>query len=152
MLSYVGPIATILIKKAIAKSTTVSDLIEHLIHNLPSNHKAKFRSKANALLKNTNDDTEPGTRSQSTNMQISTLSPESQHSSPSTSGITQINQTFLSKCEIELANFIGPMAKLIVQNANRKLSPQDFIESIAQRIPSPTHANQFRQRMLAEID
>jgi serine/threonine protein kinase len=152
LLSYVGPIATILLKQAIAQAFTIRDLVEHLVHNVPDVNKAKFRSQVNALLQNTNDETEPGTKPQFTNLLSSALSPESRHAPSQLSGVTQINPAFLSKCEAELANFIGPMAKLIVQNANRKLSPPQFIESLAQRIPNPVQADKFRQRMLADME
>jgi serine/threonine protein kinase len=152
MLSYIGPIATILVKQAIAQATTLNELVEHLVRNIPEPHKAKFRSQANALLQNTNDDTEPGTRPQFTSLLTSAPSSESKYTPSRLSSVTQINSELLSKCEQELANFIGPMAKLIVQNANRKLPPQEFIVSIARRIPNPTQADQFLQLMLGKIE
>lgn len=68
----------------------------------------------------------------------------SSHSAP------LVSQDFAKRCQEELVEFIGPIASIVCQRAlhqNPSLSEQDFVETLAQQIPSPEDANAFRQRL-----
>jgi serine/threonine protein kinase len=57
--------------------------------------------------------------------------------------------TFIAKCEKELTNYIGPIAKMLVNKILTKhpdLAPAELIELLAQQIPQPLPADEFRQR------
>ncbi len=57
---------------------------------------------------------------------------------------------WLEACRRELAECIGPMAKLLLDSVLAKqtgLSAEALLEAIAMRIPNPAQASQFRRRM-----
>ncbi|WP_448604527.1 protein kinase domain-containing protein [Thermoleptolyngbya sp.] len=57
---------------------------------------------------------------------------------------------WLEACRRELAECIGPMAKLLLDSVLAKqtgLSAEALVEAIAIKIPNPAQANQFRSRM-----
>jgi eukaryotic-like serine/threonine-protein kinase len=61
-----------------------------------------------------------------------------------------VSQDFVQRCQNELMEFIGPIASIVCQRSlrqNPSLSEQDFVETLAQQIPSPQDANAFRQRL-----
>lgn len=60
-----------------------------------------------------------------------------------------LTATFMAKCEKELTNYIGPIAKMLVNKIFTKhadLAPAELIELLAQHISQPLPANEFRQR------
>jgi serine/threonine protein kinase len=60
-----------------------------------------------------------------------------------------LTATFMAKCEQELTNYIGPIAKMLVNKIFTKhadLAPAELIELLAQHIAQPLPANEFRQR------
>jgi serine/threonine protein kinase len=60
-----------------------------------------------------------------------------------------LTATFIAKCEQELINYIGPIAKMLVKKIFTKhpdLAPAELIELLAQHIPQPLSADDFRQR------
>ncbi|NKB18012.1 MAG: hypothetical protein HC770_07900 [Pseudanabaena sp. CRU_2_10] len=60
-----------------------------------------------------------------------------------------VDENFVHRCEHELADLIGPMAKLIVQRSMKgKSSVPDLVEAIALQIPNPQTANEFRRRVI----
>jgi serine/threonine protein kinase len=61
----------------------------------------------------------------------------------------ELTATFMAKCEQELTNYIGPIAKMLVNKIFTKhadLAPAELIELLAQHISQPLPANEFRQR------
>ena len=85
---------------------------------------------------------------QNTNMGRATFS-----GSPILSPIQpSLNQDFLELCRRELAEFIGPMATVICRRTlaqNPGISPFDFVEALAQKIPNPQQAQEFRQKVIS---
>jgi serine/threonine protein kinase len=72
---------------------------------------------------------------------------------PSTSPQTssRLNQDFINRCKQELAEVIGPIASIICQrtlNQNPSLSPTEFVEALAQKIPNQKQALEFQRRLL----
>ena len=62
----------------------------------------------------------------------------------------QIDPGFVEKCQIELAELIGPMASLICQKTVKKnpnISPTDFVKALATKIPDPDKAEDFKQKL-----
>ncbi len=70
--------------------------------------------------------------------------------SPSFQSTPFLSEDFITHCQRELVEFIGPIASIVCQRSlhqNPSLSEQDFVEILAQQIPSPEDANAFRQRL-----
>lgn len=66
-------------------------------------------------------------------------------------GSLPIEDAFIQQCQESLAYYIGPMAAFIVEevmHSEPQLSRTEFIDSLAQEIPSPTEALEFRKRIL----
>ena len=60
---------------------------------------------------------------------------------------TKLAATFIAKCEQELTKYIGPIAKILVNNTCSKhpdLAPAELIELLAQQVPQPLLAEAFR--------
>ena len=63
----------------------------------------------------------------------------------------QVSSQFIDLCSHNLAEFIGPIATIICTQtlaANPHLSTEDFVQSLAKKIPNAQDAKQFRQRLL----
>lgn len=63
---------------------------------------------------------------------------------------SQVESDFVSRCQQELAEFIGPIASVIckrILNQNPNLSRSELIEALAQKIPDRQQAQTFRQRL-----
>lgn len=63
----------------------------------------------------------------------------------------QLDPLFISRCQEELAEFIGPMASIICQRVLRKqsnLSPTEFVKALAHNIPDHNQAMNFQKRLL----
>ncbi|MBF2002051.1 MAG: protein kinase [Synechococcales cyanobacterium C42_A2020_086] len=95
----------------------------------------------------------PTTPSPPTSMhQPRSLSSPVSPSSPSVQPSKPLSPAFVARCETELTYYIGPIAKLIVEDAvaqHPHASPQQLIEALAQEIPDARDAQAFRQRFSA---
>jgi eukaryotic-like serine/threonine-protein kinase len=61
-----------------------------------------------------------------------------------------LSEDFVSRCQQELAELIGPIAAIVCQRAVRQkppLSEREFIEYLAQQVSSASDAQAFRQRL-----
>jgi serine/threonine-protein kinase len=82
---------------------------------------------------------------------IATVQTSSPQSSPVAPTVSSISNEFRASCERELAQCIGPMARLLVKNTLTQhpgLSPEELVERLASKIPSPQAAGEFRQKLL----
>lgn len=62
-----------------------------------------------------------------------------------------LTQDFINLCRRELAECIGPIATVICRrtlNQNPTISTLEFVEALAQKIPNPDQAREFRQRVI----
>jgi serine/threonine-protein kinase len=62
-----------------------------------------------------------------------------------------INQALLDHCQRELVTYIGPVAKFLIQETlsqHAHLSPERLVTVLAERIPNPEQATEFRRRLL----
>jgi serine/threonine-protein kinase len=64
--------------------------------------------------------------------------------------LTSLSSNFIKRCQQELAYCIGPMASLIVEEVMIQYnpqSPQELVNALAEQIPDPKKAIQFKQRL-----
>ncbi len=124
--ALVGPIAPTLIKKAMSSARSIDHLMELLGEALPPAQRETFAQKA---------------FNQTT---IHTTIPTIQ-----TSSGNALPQEFIQRCERELAQSLGPIARLLVQGALKNInhSPESLIENLASNIADPIKAAAFRKRM-----
>jgi serine/threonine protein kinase len=76
-----------------------------------------------------------------------------QSSTPATPPPSQssLDPSFVRRCQQEMAEYIGPIAAIICQRTlaqNPGLSPSQFIEALAKKIPNAKHAQEFQRRLL----
>jgi len=117
--ALVGPIAPTLIKRAMSRARDVNHLMELLCEDLPLGQREAFAQKALSQ-------------------------PTIQASNPSS-----LPEEFIQRCERELAQSLGPIARLLVQGAlkNTTHSQASLVESLATQIIDPTKAETFRKRL-----
>lgn len=63
---------------------------------------------------------------------------------------TLLEPGFISRCQQELVEFIGPIAPMLCQRLlaeNEGLSPEQLVELLSQQIPSQQQALKFQQRL-----
>ena len=155
LMSYVGPIAKILVKQTSIGSTNPSDVIERLSQHIPLSQQKEFKAKAQTAffpteIKSTTPQTDKTktTANSSVNAAIS-APPITNSANNQTNNQTnkQINQAFIDQCQQELSQVIGPMAKLIIKKALvQNPSQSQLIEAIARQIPDANQAEKFRKK------
>lgn len=72
-------------------------------------------------------------------------------SSTQSSAAPSIDPSFIRRCQQELAELIGPIASIVCQRTlaqNPKLSPTQFVEALAKKIPNSKQAQEFQRRLL----
>lgn len=73
------------------------------------------------------------------------------HPAPPVSQPTGLPPALIERCQRELAQCIGPMAQLVMEDVLAQadyLSPQQFVQAIAAEIPNPQQAQAFQQHLL----
>ncbi len=63
-----------------------------------------------------------------------------------------LDAEFVRQCQQELAEIIGPIASILCQRTmaqNPQASEQEFIQLLAQQIPNPQEAKEFRKRLVS---
>ena len=127
---FIGPIATTLLEDALQESTDFQDLVEILASFTFPEHKKEFKRLAIVILKTrvtnhqTNNSSEPA-----------------------------VNTNFIHECEYELAYLIGPFASFIVKSTladNPQISALEFVNKLAEIIPEPVQAIEFKIKMLGK--
>ncbi len=79
---------------------------------------------------------------------VTTLTPPTQLQTPAISGLSA---DFIDRCERELLDYIGPIAKFLVKDTLAKqphLSCESVVFALAQHITQPDRAIEFRNRLL----
>jgi eukaryotic-like serine/threonine-protein kinase len=143
---YIGPIASLFLKKELAVCNNFADLVDRLRAYVPAKNQKEFQAMSMDLLGTAGNN--PATLIQPKNTK-----PSSDSGAISAASINlrnlPLDENFMHRCEHELADLIGPMAKLIVQRSMKgKNSVPDLIEAIALQIPNPQTANEFRRRLI----
>jgi serine/threonine protein kinase len=90
---------------------------------------------------------------QSTDCNVTTLSAPPAAPQPQMPSVPKLTPRFTDRCEQELLSYVGPIAKFLVKNTlatQPNLSPAEFIVALAQQIPQPDRAIEFRNRLVRE--
>jgi len=125
LVSEIGPIAAIMIKKATDYAVNEQDFVENILIYLPADKTAQFRQQIQLILQ--------------PHAQISpALAPAI---APTLLNLpTQVVESdFIKFCEQELAKLIGPIARLIVRQTlagEPSLSKTQLIENLATHLPN----------------
>jgi len=71
-------------------------------------------------------------------------------SEPTTETSTALDPTFLERCQRELARYIGPVARFILEDTlaeHPRIVPQELVELLSTEIPNPQNAKQFKENL-----
>ncbi len=67
-----------------------------------------------------------------------------------TETFTALDPTFLERCQRELARYIGPVARFILEDTlaeHPRILPQQLVELLSIEIPNPQNAKQFKENL-----
>jgi eukaryotic-like serine/threonine-protein kinase len=150
LLNYIGPIASILLKQIVPKASSASDLIEQLSQHVPVHKRSEFQIAAIEAIKSSDSQKNPKDSKRSVPPLGQPTVPPSVVTSAQNDSNRALDQDFIDRCNRELIDIIGPMARVILQQtlAKTPTSQEQFVEMLAQQMPSPTYANKFRQRFV----
>ena len=139
LISFVGPFASVLIKRALecAPAITPDELMEVLTESIPHPQQAKeFKSRVQNSLRNNSNGLQHSAKSYGYNVKQSTI----------------FNSKFIEDCRRELTSFVGPIAKIIIDDIlriNPEFTIEEFIEILITEIPDRQRAENFKKRIQA---
>ncbi|MFN6502236.1 MAG: protein kinase domain-containing protein [Nostoc sp. DedQUE01] len=143
LLELVGPVAPRLLQQVTASAPNCEELIRQLELHLRGNQQLDFQKKTTFLLEKPTLLQEFTVKSDPSAIDSNNFpNPESE----------VISDKFVEKCERELADLIGPIAKLLVQKAVKssgQISRAELVKILASKIPEAQKALQFEQRLLS---
>lgn len=138
--TFVGPIAKTLLRRATSTSSP-QNLIDNLALHVATEQQTQFKQEAILLLKQSTTKTEYPSQN---------LPPKVQQVQPAIN--SDLDEVFVHRCEQELLNLIGPIARLLIQKAmkssNLAISREEFVKILAADVPDAQTARQFQQRLL----
>ncbi|MFN6535425.1 MAG: protein kinase domain-containing protein [Nostoc sp. EkiNYC01] len=143
LLEFVGPVAPRLLQQVAASAPSGEELISQLALHLRGNQQIDFRKKTIFIL-------EKPTILQEFTVKSDGGAINSNNFPNQESEV--ISSEFLEKCERELADLIGPIAKFLVQKAIKssgQISRVELVKILASKIPEAQKALQFQQRLLS---
>ncbi|CAA9586263.1 High-affinity carbon uptake protein Hat/HatR [uncultured Synechococcales cyanobacterium] len=133
---FVGPIAPTLVQQALAHVSSTKELIEELTLHLAPQQQMAFEQRAISLL------------------QELTVQPQAKSGSSPSLRSSEINQAFVHQCEQDLADLIGPIATLVVEQAlasHPHISATELVANLAAEIPDRQKASEFNLRLLCML-
>jgi serine/threonine protein kinase len=142
LISFVGPFATVLIEQTLEKSPnlTAEEFLQAISNAIPNEQIAvEFRSKIQLPTVNKSPIFNNSINQSSVNFHV----PKALQNNPAIS-----NPEFLKHCHQELTSFIGPVAKVILEETlakNPELTTQELIETLVSEIPSKQRAKEFKE-------
>ncbi|MBD2514598.1 serine/threonine protein kinase [Nostoc sp. FACHB-973] len=143
LLEFVGPVAPRLLQQVAASAPNCEELISQLALHLRGNQQIDFRKKTIFILEKPTLLQELTVKSDRSTINSNNFpNQESEF----------ISKEFVEKCERELADLIGPIAKFLVQKALKssgKISRAELVKILASQIPDAQKALQFEQRLLS---
>ncbi|MCF2145264.1 serine/threonine protein kinase [Desmonostoc muscorum LEGE 12446] len=143
LLEFVGPVAPRLLQQVAASAPNCEELISQLALHLRGNQQIDFRKKTIFILEKPTLLQELTVKSDRSTINSNNFpNQESEF----------ISKEFVEKCERELADLIGPIAKFLVQKALKssgKISRAELVKILASQIPDTQKALQFQQRLLS---
>lgn len=152
---FIGPIALKVLENVLPHSNNFEELVEILASFTSPEQKKQFKQLAIAIVET------PATKNQSKGSfspySLSSpplpSSPPLSSSPPLPSSSPPLNAGFIKKCEQELAYLVGPFARFMIQNTleeNPQISSLEFVKKIAETIPQPMQAVEFKIKMLGK--
>lgn len=129
----IGIIAPAILQQSIQKATNNEELIEQLTDYISLQQKTYFKNQAKAIL------------------EIPAVVVQSELAKSAATVEQTIDNNFIKKCEGDLMYFIGPIANFIIEEileSHPQISASEFTEKLAQNIPDPLIAIEFKQRIL----
>jgi serine/threonine protein kinase len=134
LVDEIGPIASIMIKRATGNAVNEQDFVENLLVHLPTTKTSQFRQQIYNIL-------HPQSRFQPISYPVEV---------PTLLNLpTQVVEPdFVKACEQELAKFIGPISLLIVRQTlagEPNLSKTQLIENLVKHLPNSQLHGAFRQ-------
>ena len=130
----IGPVAPTLLRQVAASAPSDKELIDNLALHLPFSQQIEFKKKARFLLEESTDQLE----SRSDN--LPSKDPEA------------ITESFMRRCERDLAELIGPIASLFVEeviSSSGQISRSEFLKILAAKIPDSQIALIFHLRQIS---
>lgn len=147
----IGPIAPVVIKKAMKQATSSAELIELLTMQLPVGARSPFRRQALQLIQDLGDPftaiSGPPTQQQEQSIAQSATGLPGTTQPPTTS----VDLAFAKRCEQELAKAIGPIATLLVKRTlakNPGITQPELIETLTKHLPNAAAIATFRQSLI----
>lgn len=144
LLEFVGTVAPALLRQLATSAPNYEQLVESLQIHLTGQKQVAFKQKAMS----------PPTEFQTKNQpktQIFSIAPQA-HQHQTNSSSKAIDDSFVKKCQAELAIVIGPIAAFLVQKAVKSspsISRAELVKILAAEIPDTQKALQFQQRLLS---
>ncbi len=129
----VGIIATKILQQCIQKSANNQELIEKLTEYISLQQKTQFKNQATAILL------------------IPSVATQSELSKSPAIAYPTIDKNFVNKCKADLIYLIGPIANFIIEEilqSHPQITVTEFADKLAQNIPDPAMAIEFKQRIL----
>ncbi|MBD2680582.1 MULTISPECIES: serine/threonine-protein kinase [Nostoc] len=142
LLELVGPVAPRLLQQVALSAGNCEELISRLEVHLRGNEQLDFHNKTIFLLE------------KPTLLQDVTVKSDRSEINPNNFPNQEevISDKFVEKCERELADLIGPIAKFLVQKtvkSSGQISRAELVKILASKIPEAQKALQFEQRLLS---
>ena len=137
--THIGPMAKVLVREASTSVHDLAQLYETLSTSIPSSEgQQAFLKSGERMLRESQNTSPPSQPSQPSQVsgRVNTGKPAS------------IDEAVIARAEEQLANFIGPLAKMIVRRtAGTCSSPRQLVERLEQEIDSEANRKKFRSAM-----
>ena len=128
----VGIIAPAILQQCIEKAANNEELIGHLTEYISLQQKTQFQNQAKSIL------------------ETSEIEPQIQQAKSPIALEPSIDSDFIKKCERDLTYLIGPIANFIIEEileSNPQISTTEFINRLANKVPDPGMAEEFKKRV-----
>ncbi|WP_442854717.1 protein kinase domain-containing protein [Fischerella sp. PCC 9605] len=132
LLELIGPIAPTLLEEVAQEVYDLNELVENFRFYLPQHQQLEFEKQVMFLLKENPMQSQINCATQSTAKQQG------------------INESFLRRCEQELAEIIGPVATLLIDyslESDPEISQMQLVQALAAEIPDRKKAIEFQQSL-----
>jgi len=129
----VGIIASAILQQCIEKAANKEELIGYLTEYISLQQKTQFQNQAKSILETLE------------------IEPQIQQSKSPVTSEPSIDSDFIKKCERDLTYLIGPIANFIIEEileSNPQISTTEFINRLANKVPDPGMAEEFKKRVL----
>lgn len=140
LIRTIGPIASLVLKQALERSTTLQDFVEQLLFHVPEQETSQFQQQIELLLKSLPDQPPSNVSEATSKTTMPTVSASQTN--------LALDASFIKCCEVELTKSIGPIASLMVQrtlNRQPNMSRNQLIDALAEHLPNAQSKQVFRQ-------